>query len=401
MRTKLTERETGASPKRPGGGVWNSRILTGVFLALIFGITIAGFFSPVREHSESENRALAQKPKFTLTSLFAKNEKEKFTRKYEDYLTDQFIGRDSWIGLKTRTERLIGKKDINGVYFADDGYLITRTDADTVDGEHAEKNIGRLAAFVQKYTEQLGEGRVHAMLVPTAADILKDKLPAYTSEYDQAALLDRVSGLLGDSFIPVRDILLEHGDEYLFYRTDHHWTALGAYYAYRAWAQALGMSPRGQEDYSVSTGSDGFYGTLYSKVNLPMRADTVTLYDDQKAYRVEYDMDGKPRNSLFSMGRLKEKDKYMVYLDGNHAMAHIRQQGSERNGKKLLVIKDSYAHTFVPFLAQDYDEVIMIDFRYSKMPVSQLVESYNITDILLLYNATNFVQDDNLYQLER
>lgn len=401
MRTKLTERETGASPKRPREGVWNSRILTGVFLVLIFGITIAGFFSPVREHSESENRALAQKPKFTLASLFAKSEKEKFTRKYEDYLTDQFIGRDSWIGLKTRTERLIGKKDINGVYFADDGYLITRTDADTVDGEHAEKNIGRLTAFMQKYTELLGEGHVHAMLVPTAADILKDKLPAHTSEYDQAALLDRISGLLGDSFIPVRDILLEHGDEYLYYRTDHHWTALGAYYAYCAWAQALGLSPRGQEDYNVSTGSDGFYGTLYSKVNLPMQADTVTLYDDQKTYRVEYDMDGKPQNSLFSMGRLKEKDKYMVYLDGNHAMAHIRQQGSGRNGKKLLVIKDSYAHTFVPFLAQDYDEVIMIDFRYSKMPVSQLVKSYNITDILLLYNATNFVQDDNLYQLER
>ena len=147
-----TERETGAAAGTPQGSNWNSRVLTGVFLALIFGLTIAGFFSPVRERSESENRTLAQKPKFTLASLFAKKDEDKYTRKYEDYLTDQFIGRNAWIGLKTRTERLIGKKDINGVYFAADGYLITKTDASSVDAETEEKNIARLAAFVKKYS---------------------------------------------------------------------------------------------------------------------------------------------------------------------------------------------------------------------------------------------------------
>lgn len=380
---------------------FGSKAVTGIFLALVFGITIAGFFVPVKARSESENRALAQKPKFSLASLFAKEDKEKFTTKYEAYLTDQFIGRDTWISVKTRTELLLGKTDINGVYFAEDDYLITRTDASSINAEQEEKNIARLDAFIKKYSELLGDTNVYAMLVPTAADILADKLPPFTSEYDQEALLNRVAAMLGDNFIDTREELMQHKDEYLYYKTDHHWTALGAYYAYRAWAQAQKIPVREQEDYKISTGSEEFYGTLYSKVNIQMPADTVLLYEDGRSYRVEYDMDGKPQKSMFSMKRLSEKDKYMVYLDGNHALTQIQQQGQKKTEKKLLVIKDSYAHTFVPFLAQDYDEVIMVDFRYNKMPVSMIIENYGITDILVLYNATNFVHDDNLYQLER
>lgn len=380
---------------------FGSKAVTGIFLALVFGITIAGFFVPVKARSESENRALAQKPKFSLASLFAKEDKEKFTTKYEAYLTDQFIGRDTWISVKTRTELLLGKTDINGVYFAEDDYLITRTDASSINAEQEEKNIARLDAFIKKYSELLGDTNVYAMLVPTAADILADKLPPFTSEYDQEALLNRVAAMLGDNFIDTREELMQHKDEYLYYKTDHHWTALGAYYAYRAWAQAQKIPVREQEDYKISTGSEEFYGTLYSKVNIQMPADTVLLYEDGRSYRVEYDMDGKPQKSMFSIKRLSEKDKYMVYLDGNHALTQIQQQGQKKTEKKLLVIKDSYAHTFVPFLAQDYDEVIMVDFRYNKMPVSMIIENYGITDILVLYNATNFVHDDNLYQLER
>ena len=380
---------------------FGSKAVTGIFLALVFGITIAGFFVPVKARSESENRALAQKPKFSLASLFAKEDKEKFTTKYEAYLTDQFIGRDTWISVKTRTELLLGKTDINGVYFAEDDYLITRTDASSIDAEQEEKNIARLDAFIKKYSELLGDTNVYAMLVPTAADILADKLPPFTSEYDQEALLDRVAAMLGDNFIDTREELMQHKNEYLYYKTDHHWTALGAYYAYRAWAQAQKIPVREQEDYKISTGSEEFYGTLYSKVNIQMPADTVLLYEDERSYRVEYDMDGKPQKSMFSMKRLSEKDKYMVYLDGNHALTQIQQQGQKKTEKKLLVIKDSYAHTFVPFLAQDYDEVIKVDYRYNKMQFYMRIEKYGITDILVLYNATNFVHDDNLYQLER
>ncbi|MDE7326273.1 MAG: hypothetical protein K2N63_08370 [Lachnospiraceae bacterium] len=382
-----------------------NRIITAVFLLLVFGLTIAGLFSPVRARSESENRNLAQKPAFSWEALFAKEEEKRYTVLYEEYLSDQFVGRDAWIGLKTRTERLLGKTDINGVYFAEDGYLVTKTEASAVDHVQEEKNITRLIDFVEKYQESLGKGHVHAMIVPTAAHILVDKLPPFTSEYDQGALLDRLGKELPQgSFIDAGEELFAHADEYIYYRTDHHQTALGAYYDYRAWAKATGHTVRELSEYGMSIGSEEFYGTLYSKINLPMRPDTVTIYDDGKSYRVEYDMSGKKQNGLFVSERLAEKDKYMVYLDGNHAMADIVQQesGKQDGGKRtLLVIKDSYAHTFVPFLAQDYDRVIMVDFRYSKMPVSMMMEQFGVTDLLVMYNATNFISDENLYQLER
>ena len=379
-----------------------SNIVIAAFVFLVFGLTIAGLFSPVRERSESENRTLAQKPEFTLESLFEKDETKRYTRKYEAFLTDQFIGRDAWIGIKTRVERMLGKTDINGVYFAKDGYLITRTDADAIDTEHEKKNIAALAAFLEKYQKIYGADRVHAMIVPTSADILDEKLPAFTTEYNQDALLDRLAMELPEgSLLDSRGELNAHEDEYLFYRTDHHWTALGAYYAYRAWAKETGHEIRELSEYDERVGSDEFYGTLYSKVNLPMQADSVMIYDDGRNYRVEYDMSQKFSSGLFVESRLEEKDKYMVYLDGNHAITHIVQNRAEKNDRRLLVIKDSYAHTFVPFLAQDYDEIVMIDFRYCKMPVSSITTQFGITDVLVLYNATNFIEDKNLYQLEK
>ena len=379
-----------------------SNIVIAAFVFLVFGLTIAGLFSPVRERSESENRTLAQKPEFTLESLFEKDETKRYTRKYEAFLTDQFIGRDAWIGIKTRVERMLGKTDINGVYFAKDGYLITRTDADAIDKEQEEKNIAALAAFLERYQKIYGADRVHAMIVPTAADILDEKLPAFTTEYNQDALLDRLAMELPEgSLLDSRGELNAHADEYLFYRTDHHWTALGAYYAYRAWAKETGHEIRELSEYDERVGSDEFYGTLYSKVNLPMQADSVMIYDDGRNYRVEYDMSQKFSSGLFVESRLEEKDKYMVYLDGNHAITHIVQNRAEKNDRRLLVIKDSYAHTFVPFLAQDYDEIVMIDFRYCKMPVSSIATQFGITDVLVLYNATNFIEDKTLYQLEK
>ena len=141
-----------------------NRIITCVFLLLVFGLTIAGFFSPVRARSESENRNLAQKPAFSFEALFAKEEEKRYTVQYEKYLSDQFVGRDAWIGLKTRTERLLGKTDINGVYFAGDGYLVTKTEASKVDHVQEEKNIKRLVEFVKKYQESLGEGHVLSLI---------------------------------------------------------------------------------------------------------------------------------------------------------------------------------------------------------------------------------------------
>ncbi|HIU68181.1 MAG TPA: hypothetical protein IAC64_11965 [Candidatus Caccomorpha excrementavium] len=374
----------------------SDKILTALFLVLVFSLTAASILNPVRAYSENENRYLAQMPEFSFESLF----KGKFTSDYETFITDQFVMRDSWIGLKTLTERAMLKQDINGVYFGKDGYLIEKHDASDIDEETADRNAQRLADFINQYSAVLGEDRVHAMLVPTAQEILEDKLPPFAEGYDQEAYIEQVQALIpGGNLVDVSDALREHASEYIFYRTDHHWTTLGAYYAYREWASASGLTPYEQEDYTIETVTDEFYGTLQSKVNIKPEPDEIRLYCTDASYSVIYNLDGNVKDTLYNMEALETKDKYTVFLGGNNALVQIGTEAD--NGRKLLIIKDSFAHCFAPFAADHFEETYMVDFRYFNMPISDFIEEYGITDILVLYNVINFVEDNNTLAFTR
>lgn len=374
----------------------SDKILTALFLVLVFSLTAASILTPVRTYSENENRYLAQMPDFSLEALFG----GEFTTEYETFITDQFVMRDSWIGLKTLTERALLKQDINGVYFGKDGYLIEKYDDSDIDDETADRNAQRLADFINEYSAILGADRVHAMLVPTAQEILEDKLPLFAEGYDQEAYIEQVEALIpGGNLVDVSDALMEHASEYIFYRTDHHWTTLGAYYAYREWALASGLTPYEQEDYNIEVVSDEFYGTLQSKVNISVDPDEITLYRTDASYSVIYNLDGTVHDTLYNMDALDIKDKYTVFLGGNNALVEI---GTEvDNGRKLLIIKDSFAHCFAPFAADHFEETYMVDFRYFNMPISDFIEEYGITDILVLYNVINFVEDNNTLAFTR
>lgn len=364
--------------------------LTGLFLVLVFGISIASMVNPVRAFSENENRYLAQSPEFSLKRLYS----GEFTSDYETFITDQFVARDTWIGLKTMTERAMQKQDINGVYFGKDGYLIEKhSDAD-IDQETADRNAGRLVDFVKKYSELLGEDRVHAMIVPTASEILKDKLPPFAAGYDQETYVEQIASQLPEnSLVNVGQVLKNHSSEYIFYRTDHHWTSLGAFYAYQEWAAACGFQPMAEEDFEIETVTDEFYGTIYSKVNVDVKPDEIKLYRTGLPYSVIYNMDGKVKDGLYDWEKLETKDKYAVYLGGNNALVQIDTQAG--NGRKLLIIKDSFAHSFAPFAVNHFEQTYMVDFRYFNMPISKFIEQNGITDILVLYNAVNFATDNN------
>lgn len=365
------------------------------FNTLIFGITIASVLNPTRAFSENENRALATKPKFTFDALIH----GKYTSDYEKYITDQFVLRDQWIGLKTRTELLLQKKDINNIYFGKDDYLIQKVDATDVDYEQVEKNITRVEEFVKKYSKLLGKDHVFTMIAPTAFGILEEKLPPFATGYDQDAVLDEIAKRIPENTIDIRDALKSHSAEYIFYRTDHHWTTLGAYYAYEAWANRVGEKPLSKEEFEIRKVSDSFYGTNYSKVHVNVTPDDMYIFDSLKKFTVQYNMDGIIKDSLYEMSFLDVKDKYSMYLNGNNAFVEINSE--LKNGKKLLVIKDSYAHSFTPFVANHYETTYMIDFRYFNLPVSIVIEEYGITDVLILYNANSFIEDKNIYNLSR
>lgn len=361
-----------------------------LFLLLVFGFTGATFVAPERTFSENENRMLAGMPEFSWKALFD----GKFTADYETYITDQFFLRDQWIQLKTLSEMAIQKQDVNGVYIGKDGYLIERHEDSKIDFELLEKSLDRLAEFTKKYAGQLGAEHVKVMLVPTASEILLDKLPMFATGFDQNGMLDSLYGSLPDgTALDVRDVLKAHAQEYIYYKTDHHWTTLGAFYAYQAWAEAMGFEVPSLEDVVQTAVSDEFHGTVYSKLNLDLSRDTMHRFDlpnTPSKIKVTLDM-MDTMDTMYNEKYLSMKDKYSYYLDGNHGLTEITSNG-EGEGT-LLIIKDSYAHCFAPFTAGNYKTVYMVDFRYFNMPISRFIEQYGVTDILVLYNAVTFATD--------
>ncbi|MCD7819587.1 MAG: hypothetical protein LUH07_11140 [Lachnospiraceae bacterium] len=371
---------------------WN--VIT-LFCILIFGFSIATLISPDTEYSETENRTLAQMPEFSLESLLDGS----FETDYEDYLTDQFVLRDEWISLKTSAERAMLRTESNDIYFADDDYLI-EAHTDTFTAERALENIQLLAQFSEKYAELFGEDHMTIMIVSNAVDILRDKLPAFASPYDEGDYLDEIEGCLPEGlWFDVRSILQDHSEEEIYYRTDHHWTTLAAFYVYQAWAEAQGYTLPAADMYEIETVTEEFEGTIQSKLGIHTVTDSIELYLDPEdpLYTVEKDGSGEISYSLYDYSALDTKSKYDIFLGGNNALTQITT--SAETGRKILVIKDSYAHCFVPFLLTEFDEIDVLDIRYYNQELSALIEEGEYTDLLFLYNASGFAEDTSLAKL--
>lgn len=366
-----------------------NKLFFSLFVFIWCGLILWNFFTPTKSFSENENRYLAKLPTFTINKLI----NGEYMNQLDEFVNDQFVFRDSWIHLKTNIERAILKQDINSVYIADDDYLIEKHDKENVSVEVAEKNLERLIKFINKYQDKLGLDNIHTMLIPTASEILKDKLPPYATGYNQDAYIDALKNSLHEgTFIDIRDTLMNHKDEYIYYRTDHHWTSLGAYYAYEEWAKNAGFVPIPQEQFNITKITDSFFGTLHSKLNINIKPDDIYLYDykEDMDYELVYNQANKT-DTLYDYSKLEGKDKYAVYMGGNNALVEISTNNN--NGKRLLVIKDSFAHSFVPFAVNHYEKTFMVDFRYFNGGIEKYIEENEITDVLVLYNTMNFVND--------
>ena len=380
-----------------------SRVVTGVFLAFLFGISAAGAFWPEKGFSESENRYLQKKPEFSIKTLVNGS----YGTAYEKYLGDQFPLRDGWVGLKVRAEQAQLKKDVNGVYLAKDGYLIEKFEREDLEGPQLDKNIDAAAVFAARMAEKLGPEHVRLMMVPSASQVLTDKLPAFAAPYDQENVLRRIreklveTGAETEMMVPVLEQLKEHSQESIYYRTDHHWTAQGAYYGYEIWAESMGIEPWKREMFTEETVSEDFLGTVYSKVNVPSQPDSIQLFlpGVEVKYQVSYDGLPKVYDSLYNLKALEGKDKYAVYLDGNHGLTVINRESAEPAGRCLLIVKDSFAHSFVPFAANHFDTVYMVDLRYFNMGIDGFMEENGVTDLLVLYQIPGFSTETTVGKL--
>ena len=354
-----------------------------LFLALLIALSLCFLLLPKRGYSDNENRYLTPQPEFTFKSLFSGD----FTAQYESYVTDGFPFRDLWISLKSRLDLALGRRDTGGVHITDDGYQIEMFTE--VDQEQYTKNLDYLRQAKAYYEDKLDSFDV--MLVPTAAEVLKEKIGEHSPNVDQAALLAQAEDLLSVDCLAA---LAPHANQYIYYRNDHHWTSLGAYYCYE---QLMGDIALPLVQFPQQTLTKQFLGTTFSKTGIWFKQDTMDAF--LYGYpTMEHNMDGNIIQGIYDHAYLSVKDKYSAYIGGNQALTKIN---TGNVGDKLVLVKDSYANTFVQFLLPYYSEIHIIDLRSFGMSLAAYVEEQEIDDMLVLYNLKGFSEESSVFRITK
>lgn len=363
-----------------------SRFISGCFCAFLGGLLLWHAVIPDRERSETENRLLTQMPSFSWEALADGS----FTKGVEDYFADQFPMRDQWTGLKARLEQAMGKVEFHGVYLCGDT-LISKVEPP--ENGLDEKNLSYIARLAS-----ISEVPVYLGLIPSAAEIWRDLLPDGAESWDQKAFIDGAAEQAGTA-VPVDLLtpLTAHSAEPVFYRTDHHWTSLGAFYGANAFLEAVGKEPLERTDFQPEQASGEFFGTLYSTSGVHwLEPDVMEFWVPGDGLEVTSWRDGAPESTgLYDRSFLDKKDKYSAFLGGNQPLCVIRNPDAEGSGR-LLLIRDSYADSIAPFLARRFEEVHLIDLRYYRYSPARYASENGIDLITVLYSVPNLITDRNL-----
>ena len=363
------------------------RVLFIVMAVIILLFDLIFFILPDKELSEIENRKLQLFPKLNFTTLT----NGKFESLFDNYVADQFPGRNGWVKMKSTVDRFAGKTENRDIFLAKDGYLIQNMlmpsdEAYTAKMEEI-KAIASAHANVNFY----------ALIAPTALSILDDHLPPNAPAADEDGLPDRLKEDFtgaGFTFIDTRDALRTAAkEEQVYYRTDHHWTTHGAYAAYKQMAEQLSL-PGKDTAFQQKMVTDSFSGTLTASSGFrTSETDSIYVYlpETEQNITVTYVEEGKRKASFYEADNLDVKDQYTIFFNGNYPQIRIENPGASSD-KKLLVVKDSYANCFVPFLAGDYKQILMVDPRYYEGDLNALIDSEGATDVLYLYNVATFIE---------
>lgn len=360
-----------------------------ILFVIVAGFGIGTFLLPKEEFLENENRYRNEFMDFSLQNVLSGEFQEHFENAFADY----FPAREVWMGASTEFKQVLGFRDVNGAYIGKDGYYLAKNTAETIEQKNYMSNL----RYVE-YFGSLHEKKVSLLLAPSSGTIMKSKLPSNAPYYDANAMYDGANTMLKQTkLIDVRDSMTEYAKQnQVYFRTDHHWTLLGAYAAYSEYYDQTKKDKHTYGYFSPKKVSDSFYGTMYSKV-LDAFAKPDDLYAATNVPQTMVQCDGKRVNGIYDVEQLLKKDKYAYFFGGNYGEIVISMKAKPK--KKLLVIKDSYANNFVPFVLEDFDSVTMIDLRYYKKSVQELVREEGYSEILVLYEMSSFAQDTNLYKL--
>lgn len=245
---------------------------------------------------------------------------------------------------------------------------------------------------INNYAEVLGDDvQVYNVVVPTSIDFyIPQKYKSITQP--QKPAIDRIYEKLSDKVISVDaySSLEQHKDEYIYFRSDHHWTGLGAYYAYCEFAKAAGFEPVAMENFETRR-LEGFLGTLYNQTKEPKLKENPDYVDyymidtPHQAYRYIKDQPFTPYPCSIHGEYARSPNSYSVFLHGDFPL--VRIDTDIKNGKKIAVVKESYGNAFAPFLANHYEQVFVVDERYFQLGFIDFIKANGINELVFINNS--------------
>lgn len=364
----------------------NNKIFFFSFISIWLILIVLNFVVPNKEYSEQENRVLATLPYFTFEKLID----GKYVNQMDDYINDHFVFRNGWLKLKSILEISLAKEENNDVYIGKDGFLFEKRILEKEDYD----NIDNVIKSINNFTEKV-DIDVYFMLIPNSISIYADKLPDNAITYNQYEIIDYFYQKLEDNIIKIdtRESLLKNKSRYIYFKTDHHMTSLGSLIAYNEFKKISDSNILLEADYTKKNISNEFLGTLDSKAQIPnQEKDKIEIYENYYNTNMEsVYYDGEYSDSIYNKEYLKKKDKYSYFLNSNNAQVIINTKN--KNGKKLLVIKDSYAHIMAQFMCNDYEQIVLIDPRYYRASISKYINENDFSQVLFVYNVSNIIND--------
>lgn len=366
--------------------VYTKQIAALVFLGLLIVMSLLNLILGNKK---------AVKPKMTIEAVLD----GKYMEEYADYFADRFMGKGAFAGLDFSVQTLFGKRESGGIYRGKGKYLLERIAEP--DEKAIEENIGKIQDLAGTYYNI----PVYFMLVPNAANIQSEKLPAYAVGRDQKKQFDDIRERLGTAvnWVDVSKALEKHGDEEIYYRTDKNWTSLGAFYGYETLAAAMELDTSKapaltpyvvNNDYIGSLARQSGYGKGYE--------DSITIYapknikNSVRLIMTNMDTD-KSYATLYDSTKLEKEDKYSLFLGKDAGMIDIKTTAETTD--RLLIFKDSYANCLIPFLTPYYREIVVIDPSLYEGNVQEIMQKAKFTSILFLYSGNSFVTDTNLLKV--
>lgn len=367
-----------------------NNILIYLFFGIILVFLVLFLLLPKRTFSQQENRVLQEMPALNAREVTSGVFMEHTNR----YIADHFPFRDTWITVKASCEYVAGKRNSNGIYYGKDGQLFPQFHPP--DYSRLEQKID----WINNWSASVPYP-VSLCLIPSASDIQQDRLPTHTgSSEEEDAIQFCYEKLSGPQSIDLRPALIEHQNENIYYRTDHHWTSYGAKLAFDALQNHLYSAHNFDTSTLIGTTvCDDFYGTSYSTSGYTwVNPDSIETYIDGNSASVESFQTGvqnEPvKTGLYDETKLNGKDKYSYFLGGISPLIHIHN--SALSPSSLLLIRDSYSDSIAPFLSQSYSDIYLVDLRYYKDSIQQFIQEHPVNEILVMYSMKNFAEDNNL-----